>query len=116
MSSLDIVAGVKHVNHVLAGLGFTPRDADENDFQRGSDRHLRFKTGTMYGEVTVQVFVDNQRKKALRFLTDVQLHTAENQIRSVIRTYAEPEPERTVVSDGADNEIIEFVDEGLGGW
>lgn len=63
---LDVAKGVTLVNNNLNDLGFTPRDADGNDFQRGSDSALRFKTGTSMGEVTTLVLVENKQVEAIR--------------------------------------------------
>lgn len=106
MSDFDVTAGIKHVNAVLTELGFTPRDADGNDYQRGSDNHIRFKTGGVHGEVTAQVFVDNKRMPALRFLNDHQIDTSEEVIKAVIAKHADP-----VIEDDA----LDPVNQGRGG-
>lgn len=62
----DVAKAVRMVNTNLDDLGFTPRDADGNDFQRGSDDALRFKTGTAMGEITTLVMVDNKQVEAIR--------------------------------------------------
>lgn len=58
--------GVAMVNRHLDTLGFAPRDADGNDYQRGADRTIRFKTGTSMGEVTTQVVIDGTHRQPIR--------------------------------------------------
>jgi hypothetical protein len=62
----DVERAVRMVWNNLGDLGFTPRDADGNDYQRGMDDALRFKVGTAYLEVTTLVMVDNRQVEALR--------------------------------------------------
>lgn len=59
-------AGAKMVYTHLDDLGFQPRDADPTDLQRDGDQTLRFKVGTAYQEVTVQVIVDGKAQVPLR--------------------------------------------------
>lgn len=63
---LDVARGVEIIRNNLRDLGFTERDADGTDFQHGTDNHLRFKTGTSYGEVTTLVILDNQQVESIR--------------------------------------------------
>lgn len=59
---------VKIVNEHIQSLGFTPRDADGNDFQRGDDSSLRFKTGTSHQEVTILPYQFNVQGQAIRVM------------------------------------------------
>lgn len=58
--------GVAMINRHLDTLGFTPRDSDGSDYQRGEDNTLRFKTGAAMGEITTQVVIDNQHQTPIR--------------------------------------------------
>lgn len=51
----DITEAVAEIRETLDSYEFRPRDADPTDFQCGGDSSLRFKVGTRYGEVTVQI-------------------------------------------------------------
>lgn len=73
MTMIDASEMVKKVWVELALLGFTPRDADGSDYQRGDDNSLRFKVGTSYGEVAVQVFRGKDPAGVLRIISDTSL-------------------------------------------
>lgn len=95
----DVEAGVKEINKFLVDQGYTPRDADGADFQRGSDRTLRFKTGTVHGEVTITVWVnDRQQKQPIRILGDHQIIEAKTTLIMLIDEWA---------SNGGDEEESE---------
>ena len=88
MERFDVEAGVREINAHLRARGFTERDADGADFQAGEDRGLRFKTGTVYGEVTVTVwFNDRQGKEPIRILGEHQMPLAKAQIDRLIRAH-----------------------------
>lgn len=59
-------AAINVLNTNIKDLGFMPRDADPTDFQRGSDRSLRLKTGCAYGEITTLPMIDNKQQAAIR--------------------------------------------------
>lgn len=65
---IDTQETIQIVNTKIVQMGFDPRDADRNDFQRGDDRGLRFKTGTSYGEVAIQVFGERAPICTLRII------------------------------------------------
>lgn len=87
----DIADAVKQVNKHIEWLGFVPRDADGNDFQRGDDRNLRFKTGTSYGEVAVQIVRDGKANpnETLRILNDQQVEGAMRTLGDIVAAYDE---------------------------
>lgn len=85
----DIAAAVRTINEFLPTLGFEPRDADGNDFQRGADKDLRFKTGTSYGEVAIQIVHKGHAnpRETIRILTDRQVEKAKVQIVDIVFNY-----------------------------
>ena len=62
----DVTEAVEEIRWALAAHGFTPRDADPTDFQNGADSALRFKVGTKYGEVTVQIVREDRPVEPIR--------------------------------------------------
>jgi len=56
MSEINIVHGRNQIVRALERHGYTQSAADPTDFQQGSNRGLRFKVGTQYGEVTITVW------------------------------------------------------------
>jgi hypothetical protein len=81
----DVETGVKEINEYLIEKGYVPRDADGADFQREDDRILRFKTGTVFGEVTVTIWVnDRQAKHPIRILGHHQMEDAKHRIDQII--------------------------------
>lgn len=62
----DVTEAVEEIRWALAAHGFTPRDADPTDFQNGADSTLRFKVGTKYGEVTVQIIREDRPVEPIR--------------------------------------------------
>lgn len=62
----NVTKAVAEIRYTLNAHGFTPRDADATDFQSGGDSALRFKVGTKYGEVTVQVVREGRPVEPVR--------------------------------------------------
>ena len=62
----DVTEAVGEVRRALDAHGFAPRDADPTDFQSGADSALRFKVGTKYGEVTVQIVREGRPVEPIR--------------------------------------------------
>lgn len=85
---IDEAAAVAKINKYLEGHEFHPRDADGNDFQYGHDKSLRFKTGTVYGEVAVQVVKDDRTVEVIRILRDERVVEAQEQIDRIIQQHA----------------------------
>lgn len=65
-TKFDVTEAVDEVRWALAAHGFAPRDADHTDFQSGTDSTLRFKVGTRYGEVTVQIVREDRPVEPIR--------------------------------------------------
>lgn len=65
-TKFDITEAVEEIRGALAAHGFAPRDADPTDFQNGGDSTLRFKVGTQYGEVTVQIVREGRPVEPVR--------------------------------------------------
>ena len=87
--TLDIVKVRERIVKNLADHGFVPRDADDADFQFGTDMSLRFKVGTVRGEVAITVWVnDRQRKDVIRVLTEAQVVEANHTIDGIINQHA----------------------------
>jgi hypothetical protein len=89
---IDAEQAVKQVWAELARLGFTPRDADGSDYQRGDDNSLRFKVGTSYGEVAIQVFRGKNPGGVLRIISEETLEytlaTLGNMVADQVRSEA----------------------------
>lgn len=81
-TEFNITKAVGEIRSALAAHGFAPRDADPTDFQSGTDSGLRFKVGTKYGEVTIQIV---RKGKPVEF---VRLTTGEHLIRALNRVDA----------------------------
>ena len=62
----NVTKAVGEIRGALAAHGFAPRDADPTDFQNGDDPTLRFKVGTKYGEVTVQIVREGRPVEPIR--------------------------------------------------
>ena len=103
--TLDVAATVKEVNDNLIGWGFTPRDADGNDFQRGDDTSLRFKTGTSRGEVAIQVYGRQTVIKVIRILQAHQIDAALDEMHTLIKDQKE---RVAVYAEGREEPIAEF--------
>ncbi len=80
----DITEAVAEIRETLDSYEFRPRDADPTDFQCGGDSSLRFKVGTRYGEVTVQILRKDTKIEYLRITTPDHLARALNRIERVI--------------------------------
>jgi hypothetical protein len=91
---LEVAKAVALVNQNLLDLGFSPRDADGSDYQRGLDTVLRFKTGCSYGEVTALVMVDNRQAEAIRATSWAGI----DRMLLAIRQYVDQTPPRTTVT------------------
>lgn len=72
----DVVSTAQSVRDFLQDRGFVPRDADLTDLQRGDDSSLRFKVGTSYGEVSIQVWIDNKHERTIRVISSTGLDNA----------------------------------------
>lgn len=81
---IDEADAVAKINEHLRGHEFHPRDADGNDFQYGEDSGLRFKTGTVYGEVSVQVVKQGHTAEVIRVLRSERVDDAKHQIDNII--------------------------------
>lgn len=77
-------AAATKIHEYLREFGFVPRDADGSDFQRGTDDTLRFKVGTVYGEVTISSWGRKEQINAVRVLRDEQVVGARSWIRHQI--------------------------------
>lgn len=66
MTKFNVTEAVGEVRRALAAHGFAPRDADPTDYQSGADSALRFKVGTKYGEVTVQIIREGRPMEPVR--------------------------------------------------
>jgi hypothetical protein len=86
--SIDIVKVREKIVKNLTEHGFRPHGADPSDFQFGTDPGLRFKVGTVYGEVTVTIWkYARQVKKPIRILNDEQAIEANHQIDALIHEF-----------------------------
>lgn len=65
-TKFDVTEAVEEIRWTLAAHGFAPRDADPTDYQNGDDSSLRFKVGTRYGEVTVQIVREDRTVEPVR--------------------------------------------------
>ena len=69
--ALDVVTTRRTVVNTLVVHGYRPGDADGADFRNPERPHVRFKVGTVYGEVTVTCWDQaNRQFKAIRILND----------------------------------------------
>lgn len=84
---IDIVAGAKALRQTLKEHNFTERDADGSDFQFGTDPSLRFKVGTVKGEVTLTVWKHARCVETIRVLTDEQVVEAKHRIDSLVHDF-----------------------------
>lgn len=86
--TLDVKAARDKIVANLADHGFLPRDADGADFQFHDDMTLRFKVGTVYGEVAVTVWKhDRQMKDVIRVFTEAQIVEANHRIDGIINDH-----------------------------
>lgn len=81
---IDEAAACKRVHEFLGERGFVPRDADGSDLQRGTDTGLRFKIGTVYGEVAVHVLEANRLTHTIRILRDTKVDEALANLERII--------------------------------
>lgn len=79
----------KEIVTFLAKGGFVPRDADGNDLQRGDDRALRFKVGTSYKEVAVQVvrYGKADPQETLRITSMLRVGRAKLRLAAIVEAY-----------------------------
>lgn len=85
---LDARVGAKFFMDYLGEMGFLPRDADGNDLQHGDDQSLRFKIGTSYHEVAIQiVYADTNPTRVMRVTHDHQIPEAAETLRTVIERH-----------------------------
>lgn len=100
MKRIDEAMTVKAVNGYLESHGFTARDADKCDFQYGDDTTFRFKTGTVHGEVAIQVVGHGQVRKVIRVLTN-DITKTKHELDRIIATYqGRVEPWQVMDGDG----------------
>lgn len=79
----NVYDAYKRVAAELAQLGFTPRDADGSDYQRGDDQSLRFKVGTSTGEVAVQIFRGKHPAGVMRAISESSLENLISDMRTM---------------------------------
>lgn len=89
MSNIDVQAGRNKVVRALERAGYTMSGADPTDFQKGTDRSLRFKVGTQYGEVTVTTWNYSRQIGVNRATRDVQIDDLIGMINQRIEEKAE---------------------------
>lgn len=73
---MDVHEQWQRVAQTMRDHNYTPRDADQSDFQFGTDRSLRFKVGTANQEVTTTVWsharqIDYKRATTPEQVTDM---------------------------------------------
>lgn len=86
-SKIDVVAGVQAIRQHLRDHNFHVRDADPSDYQFGTDPGLRFKLGTVYGEVTITVWRFAKQIAVIRALNEAQIIEAKYEIDEHITTF-----------------------------
>lgn len=84
---IDCEAAVKAIHANLKEHDFRPRDADISDFQFGTDPGLRFKVGTVYGEVTITVWSYGRQTEVIRVLSDAQVNEAKYRLDALIHEF-----------------------------
>ncbi len=84
--SLNLESTVEQICNYMADHHFVPRDADGNDLQYGDDKTLRFKIGTSYGEVAIQIVRNGHAdpSETIRILNAAQITEAKHEIDRVI--------------------------------
>lgn len=90
--TLDVEKVAKELVGYLGTADFKPRDSDGNDLQYGDDMTLRFKVGTVYGEVAVTVWKDGRQVEALRILSEKQVPEAKHRLDRIIYNHQRTEP------------------------
>lgn len=83
MSKINVEQAVKAINNHLKEHDFRCPGAD-SDFRFGTDPGLRFKTGTVYGEVTVTIWRYGKQIDVIRILNDAQVVEAKHEIDAFI--------------------------------
>lgn len=84
--NLDVEDTAKGMTRHLADHHFVSRDADGNDLQYGDDKSLRFKVGTSYGEVAIQIVRDGHANpsETIRILNAAQIAEAKHTLDRAI--------------------------------
>lgn len=100
MTAMDVTPVVKEINDYLISHNFKPRDADKQDFAYGPMSTLRFKTGTVYGEVTIQVIQADKPAEMIRILNEAQVVEAKYAIDRFIAEWRTPKPDERPASTG----------------
>ncbi len=87
--NLDVEDTAKQMVRYLGDHHFVPRDADGNDLQYGDDKSLRFKVGTVYGEVAVQIVRNGHAdpSETIRILNAAQITEAKHTLDQIIRKH-----------------------------
>lgn len=91
---IDVTRVQQDVVKYLRELEFEARDADGNDFQHGADQSLRFKVGTSYKEVSIQVVYgrENPRNHVIRVLRDTQMNQVREHIHQIVVQHWQENP------------------------
>lgn len=94
--TLNLESTVEQMFGCLADHHFVPRDADGNDLQYGDDKTLRFKVGTSYGEVAVQIVRNGTADptETIRILNESHIAEAKHTIDRVIHEHRARDLER----------------------
>lgn len=88
LNMIDVEAGAKSIVQHLKGHDFRNAGADPTDFQYGSDPGLRFKVGTVRGEVTVSVWRHSRQiKQPIRCMSDAQVIEAKHEIDALVHDF-----------------------------
>jgi hypothetical protein len=86
---IDVELGARRIVNNLREHDFRNRDADPTDFQFGMDPGLRFKVGTVRGEVTITVWKWAKQVEVIRVLSDAQVVEAKHRIDALIHEFRE---------------------------
>jgi hypothetical protein len=94
-TKIDVATEVARINKHILDHGFHKPGA-EPDFQYGEDTRLRFKTGTVYGEVTVTVWQGQRQVDVIRCTNEAQVTEALHEIDRYVHAFFMPQsPGRT---------------------
>lgn len=85
-SKIDVATQVARINNHILTHGFR-KPGSEPDFQYGDDTSLRFKTGTVYGEVTITVWKHQRQIDVIRCTNDEQVVEALHEIDRLINDF-----------------------------
>jgi hypothetical protein len=96
----DVTKVVKEINDYLISHDFKPRDADASDFAYGPMSTLRFKTGTVYGEVSIQVVRADKPVHVIRIINEAQIPEVKHEIDRFIANWRTPELGQRPATDG----------------